>query len=421
MPDRHEEGAAAPPRLFFMLLSLGFEWDAFARDEDDAGGLFGPEGFDGVDGGGAARGQVTREERRGYQGEGSGTIGNRIDRAYFEEQRGHQAHNDDSDHESAGYPDGGEGEPVADEHAGERLVLRAESHANADFASALGDGIGDDAVDADDAEQQRHATRYAKHDEREGSASHRALVEKVHGVNVSQGKIRVQGPDGLPDFVQETLRAGARAANDEGDFAHGHGIVALKVIHQEGPINDSGGRFADAFIVNVADDTDDFPPVVLRSDADTFAERRGGIMPKFASNVFRDHGDGNFLVGVVPGDFSAGHQRRADCVQVFGRNESKGAERRKFALGISAVFNEDGIVPASEGHGEHRDDSRGSDARNRREPVQDFFFGSDDLLILLHHGAGNRDAEGLQRSWSEESRIDVSEGPESADHQPGAD
>ena len=235
-------------------------------------------------------------------------------------------------------------------------------------------------------------------------------------MNVGEGKIGIQGPDSLPDFIQKTLRASARATKDVGDVAHGHGIIALKVIHQEGPIDGSGGRFADAFIINIADDADDFPPVVLGADTDALAERCRGVVPILASQIFRDHDDGDFLVGVVPGDFTAGYERRADSVQVFGRNESEGAERRKFTLGIGVVLNEDGIVPASVGHGKHGDDSEGPDARNRCEPAQDLLLRSDDLLILFHHSARNRDAEGLQSGRPDESWIDVGEGPESPNH-----
>ena len=53
--------------------------------------------------------------------------------------------------------------------------------------------------------------------------------------------------------------------------------------------------------------------------------------------------------------------------------------------------------------------------------MQDFLFRADDLLILFHHGAGNRDAESLQRIRRGKSGIDVGEGAESANHQAGAD
>src|SRR5258708_6382562 len=371
--------------------------------------LFGAEGLNGVDSGGAARGQVASQERGSYEAEGSGAIGDWVRGAYLKEQRRHQAHDDDGNDEPTGYADGGQRESVANKHTGEGLLLGTESHANTNFAGALGNGISDNAVDTDDAEQQRHGSGHAKHDEREGSAGHRAPVVKVESVNVGKRKIGVQGPHGLADFIQETLRARTRAANDECDFAHGHGVIALKMIHQEGPINGSRGRFADAFIVNVADDTD------------ALAERGRGVVPILASQIFRNHGDGNFLVGIVPGDFTAGYQRRAGSVQVFGRNKSEGAERREFAPGVGVVLNEDGIMPASVGHGEHGDDSGGPDAWNRCEPAQDLFLRSDDLLILFHHGAGNGDAECLQCRGPSESGIDVGESAESANHQAGAD
>src|SRR5258708_39615317 len=104
--------------------------------------LFGAEGLDGVDGGGAARGQIAREERSGDEAEAGGGVGDWIDGAHLKKQGRHQAHNDDSYHEAAGYADGGERESVADKHTGEGLVLCAEGHAKADLACAVCDGIG---------------------------------------------------------------------------------------------------------------------------------------------------------------------------------------------------------------------------------------------------------------------------------------
>jgi len=46
--------------------------------------LFGAEGLDGVDGGGAARGQIAREERSGDEAERSSAIGDWIDGAHLE-------------------------------------------------------------------------------------------------------------------------------------------------------------------------------------------------------------------------------------------------------------------------------------------------------------------------------------------------
>ncbi len=102
---------------------------------------------------------------------------------------------------------------MADEHAGDGLLLRAEGHADADFADALGDGAGDDAVDADDAEKQRHSARDREHDERERSASHGAGVVELQGVDLREREIGIDGPDGFADFLQESFvsrRSGLR-------------------------------------------------------------------------------------------------------------------------------------------------------------------------------------------------------------------
>src|SRR6267143_1561923 len=103
--------------------------------------LFSAEGLDGVDGGGAARGQVAGKKGRGYKAEGGGAVGDRVDGAHLEEQRRHQAHDDDGHDKSASHTQARERQAVADEHAGERLRLCAEGHTNSDFAGALGDGI----------------------------------------------------------------------------------------------------------------------------------------------------------------------------------------------------------------------------------------------------------------------------------------
>src|SRR6266404_6983108 len=57
--------------------------------------LFRAQGFDGIDGGGAAGGEVAGQESGEYEAEGDGDVGEGIDWADLEEQRGHQAHQDD--------------------------------------------------------------------------------------------------------------------------------------------------------------------------------------------------------------------------------------------------------------------------------------------------------------------------------------
>src|SRR6266478_4808005 len=99
--------------------------------------LFGAEGLDGVDCGSAARGQVAGQKCGGYEAEGGGAVGHRIDGAHFEEQRSHEAHYDDGHGKSASHTDTRQCQAVADEHPGERFLLRAEGHTNADLARVL--------------------------------------------------------------------------------------------------------------------------------------------------------------------------------------------------------------------------------------------------------------------------------------------
>jgi hypothetical protein len=101
------------------------------------------------------------------------------------------------------------------------------------------------------------------------------------------------------------LRADAGAAQGERHITHYKGVLAFEVIHHEGPINGGVGGLTDAVFVDIADDTDNFAPVVFGADANAFAERGGGVMPMFAGDVFRDDGDGEFLVGVIPGEVAA--------------------------------------------------------------------------------------------------------------------
>ena len=56
---------------------------------------FRAEGFDRVDGGGAARWKVAGEESRDDEAKGDGGVGQGIDWADLEEQGGHEAHHDD--------------------------------------------------------------------------------------------------------------------------------------------------------------------------------------------------------------------------------------------------------------------------------------------------------------------------------------
>ncbi len=68
---------------------------------------------------------------------------------------------------------------------------------------------------------------------------------------------------------------------------------------------------ADAVVVNVGGDADDFAPVVGGGDANAFADGVGGRIPIFASEIFRNDGDGKRFVDVRPREIAPGNQGSA--------------------------------------------------------------------------------------------------------------
>src|SRR5260370_38515601 len=55
--------------------------------------------------------------------------------------------------DAGNYADGYQQEDFAHDHPDDVAASGTEGHANADFAGALGDGVGHDAVEADDSEE----------------------------------------------------------------------------------------------------------------------------------------------------------------------------------------------------------------------------------------------------------------------------
>ena len=96
------------------------------------------------------------------------------------------------------------------------------------------------------------------------------------------------------------------------------------------------------------------------------------------------------------------------------------AYRRKLALGIRAVFDEDGIVPSASAHRNHRANAGRRDSWNRLDPAQDFLFHTNHAFGFFDLSVGDGDAESLQVGCAGKSGIYVGQGSKSADHQAGA-
>ena len=98
----------------------------------------------------------------------------------------------------ADHADAGQHEPSRTNMRFELAVLRAQRQPDADLARPLRHGIGDDAVDADHAEQERRRARDSEHHERERRAGHRsARRARAASGRCASGRFGVHRPDRL--------------------------------------------------------------------------------------------------------------------------------------------------------------------------------------------------------------------------------
>ena len=168
--------------------------------------------------------------------------------------------------------------------------------------------------------------------------------------------------------------------------------------------------------MDVADDADDFAPIIFCADANALAERLRRIAPIFPREIFRNQSHGNPLVSISPSQVASRNQRSAHRRRKAGGDELKPAQRRKLALGVGAAFNKNGIVPSASAHGDYRADARRRDARNRLEPVQDVLFHAHDAFRFFDLRVRDGDAESLQSVRLREAGIHFSQGSKRSNH-----
>ncbi len=113
------------------------------------------------------------------------------------------------------------------------------------------------------------------------------------GEGLSDGDIGVDGPDGLANIFHEAFRACARRAESVDNEALEVNLAGFEMFRADGPPDDGGRILAGSVIVDIADDADDFAPVVFGADADVFAESGGGAAPEFAGGFGGDDADRN--------------------------------------------------------------------------------------------------------------------------------
>src|SRR5437879_8968295 len=120
--------------------------------------LFFAEGDGGVHAGGAAGGEVGGEEDDEGEQRTDDGVGVWVGWTDAEKEGAHQARDGERGHESDSDADGDEAGALTEDHAKDLERRGTESHANADFAGAARDGIGDDAIHADGGEEESDAS-----------------------------------------------------------------------------------------------------------------------------------------------------------------------------------------------------------------------------------------------------------------------
>ena len=179
--------------------------------------------------------------------------------------------------------------------------LRAEGHADADFAGAAADGVGHEAVEADQREEQCDGSEDSEQRGLEAARRAGFGFKLAHGLNVARGEVGIEGVKKGANGGCERL---CRKRGADGD-------VSTSEFHV-GMIDLWLGGFFQAGVAHVADDTDNGAPssvVILSADAATDGVATGKVLS--GETLIDDDGmRPGFLVGgeQPPGDKRNAHR-----------------------------------------------------------------------------------------------------------------
>ncbi len=101
--------------------------------------------------------------------------------------------------ESDGESDAGEGEAAGDNHADDARCAGAQGHAESDFAAALGDRVGEHAVEADGREDQRERGEGSEQSHLLLAVGDVEVDDFVHGAELGDGLVGIDGGDDAAD------------------------------------------------------------------------------------------------------------------------------------------------------------------------------------------------------------------------------
>jgi hypothetical protein len=381
-----------------------------------------PEGYEGVDLGGAAGGEVAggdgdEEEDCGYGSEGERVVGGDA-----EELIGHEAGEGERGDEAEDDAEESHFCALAEDELEDVAGLRAQGDADADFVGALADEIGNHTVNSHTGQEQRQRGEDAEQNHGNAARGEGVGDDIIHGHYVVDDFPGIDFRDGAADGVHNGGGIALGAQNDgDGISDEGHeffGELHERKVHLG--LNDGGGFGFKTPLLDVAADADDFG-----------FHAEGGEMKMFADGIFagevgareeviNDDDDGGALVilrreiaAAAEGDVHSGLETG------FGEIE----ERLRHVLlrgGFGLAFDPEALG----GHVNHRAGAEGDG--DGLHAGNGLHFG----VELAEAGArfcgsgvrvgGERENEGdgVVRS---EARVDTPKSGEAADHEAGAD
>ena len=189
--------------------------------------------------------------------------------------------------------------------------LRAESHADADFARAAADGIGHEAIKTDQCEKQRNGREDSEQRGLKAPPRTGLRLQFAHGLNVGGGET---GVEGAKDGANGGCEGFCRKRGADGD-------VSTSELHV-GMIDLRRGGFFQAGEAHVANDTDNSAPssvVILPADAATDGVATGKILS--GETLIDD--DGMRPGFLVSGEQPPGDKRNSHRSKIIGRRPAR--------------------------------------------------------------------------------------------------
>ena len=124
------------------------------------------------------------------------------------EEVGEQRRNRKTQEESGDEAGKDPGESVGEDHAQNLSARRADSHADADFCRALCDRVREDTVDAAGGEDQRDHAKQRGEERGETALRMGAIDEELHGLDLGDGNVLVDGVDGVNSREKTSSKTG---------------------------------------------------------------------------------------------------------------------------------------------------------------------------------------------------------------------